>query len=204
MKKRNRYVLLDTNTLNVEYYYCLSDETVYEQQTWYGKHPTASPRIHALVSNLIGLIIGSVIAVLYICTFSNIIVLLIALTCVIMCANDYYRRQKQLALTKSQKSLSSFFWHLPCIEASYKGQKRGAIFLLISAVISLFFIGISPFPTLLFFSFCATGLYFSLFRIGIFHKKQVIKQIERMYEIEKRKREQEQEENLEAQEKWDL
>lgn len=211
MKKRNQYVLLDTNALETEYYYCLSDKTVYEKKTWYGKHPTVSPLIRVLscvVSYIAGLIIGVIICALYSYTSSSIIWLyaglLIFLTCVIICANDYYRRQKQLDMTRSQKSLLSFFTLLPYIKIKYKTQKKGTIIGFLLCGVFIVLSGEYTAPSIFLFSLCATALYFSIFRVGTFHKKQVIKQIERMYEIEKRKREQEREANLDAQEKWDL
>lgn len=94
--------------------------------------------------------------------------------CILICVNDYFKRQRQSDLIKSQKSLTYFCSYLPLIRRRYRTQKAATVICLLMLVIFIFYIDDSPFLCLIFSSLCATSLYFLIFRVGIFYKQKAI------------------------------
>ncbi len=180
MRNGYSYVLLETASIKKEFYYCLSNDTVYEAQSSYGK--IHYPLLLFTICVPMGAILALVLYALYSRTSSNIVWLYIGLAtlfaCVLVCANDYFKRQRKTNLIKSQKSLAYFCSYLTLIKSKYRIQKRAAIICSLMMLIFVYYIYESPFLGLVFFSFCATSMYFLIFRVGIFNKKKVIERIQ--------------------------
>lgn len=176
MKNRYSYVLLETASLKKEFYYCLSNDTVYEAKTLYGK--THYPLLAFIICVPVGALLALVICALYSRTSSSTAWSYMGFSalfaCIAICVNDYFKRQRQSDLIKSQKSLAYFCSYLPLIRRWYRTQKAAAVICLLMLVIFIFYIDDSPFLCLISSSLCAASLYFLIFRVGIFYKQKAI------------------------------